>query len=581
MSPASERCQRSCRPRHLVDLLDLRLRQSGDEVALHVSRGGPYTPRTWKELGSDVAKVADGLFQLGVRPGEHVAHLAENRYEWLITDLALHACQAVHVPIHAPLTAAQVGYQIRHSGARTAIVSTAQQASKLAAIWPSSGSKPAGPEDRLAHVVTYDRVDVAQRPGDAGVQWHAFNDWLPGPPVDMSTQLQRLEAARSALHWESPATILYTSGTTGEPKGVVLTHGNLTSNAVATVEAFGMQTSDLRLSFLPLSHIFARTCDLYTWLVTGCQLALAQSRETVLADCQAVGPTVLSGVPYFFELARRALFAQGLAEDPHGLRKLFGGNMKWCCSGGAALPEHLYDFYLERGLPILQGYGLTETSPVISLSAPDAVKRGASGRPIAGVEVVIAADGEVLTRGPHVMAGYYQDAASTEEALRDGWFHTGDYGRIDPQGFLWITGRKKELIVTAAGKNVAPVLLESLLTDDPLIDQALVVGDDRRFLTALIVPNMRLLREALAAEPSTHEALTDERLLADPRSVQLVQQHVESRLADLSHHEQVRRITLLLRPFTIESGEMTPKLSLRRKVIQAHYEREIEAMYVR
>jgi long-chain acyl-CoA synthetase len=392
-------------------------------------------------------------------------------------------------------------------------------------------------------------------------------------------------AADPGLDPTSVATILYTSGTTGEPKGVMLTQANLISNAVSTVQMFRADddpprddySDKVRLNFLPLSHIFARTCDLYIWLVEGSQLAIAESRETVIADAAAVKPTFMNGVPYFYDRVRRGLEEKGLAHQPGILRQLLGGRIEQCCSGGAALPEHLFDYYYSQGVPLLQGYGLSESSPVISISTQKTSRRGSAGKPIPGVEVKIAEDGEILTRGPHVMPGYYKNEKATAEIIKDGWLYTGDYGRIDDDGFLYITGRKKEIIVTSGGKNIAPVYLESLLTQDPLILQALVIGDSRNYLTALLVTN----NETLLAEAATQGIAIglDQELHSHPEVVALVQERVSQRLTCVSSFEQVRKCTLLARPFTIEAGEMTAKLSLRRKVIEANFAAEIEAMY--
>ncbi|MCE9527246.1 MAG: AMP-binding protein, partial [Planctomycetales bacterium] len=355
--------------------------------------------------------------------------------------------------------------------------------------------------------------------------------------------------------------------------------------AVSTVEMFRAdddQSRDdysdkVRLNFLPLSHIFARTCDLYIWLVEGSQLAIAESRETVLADAAAVRPTFMNGVPYFYDRVRRGLEEKGLAHQPGILRQLLGGRIEQCCSGGAALPAHLFDYYYSQDVPLLQGYGLSESSPVISISTQTVVRRGSAGKPIPGVEVKIAEDGEILTRGPHVMPGYYKNEKATAEIIKDGWLYTGDYGRIDEDGFLYITGRKKEIIVTSGGKNVAPVYLESLLTQDPLILQALVIGDNRNFLTALLVPNLESLKTESAAQGIVVEP--HESIHAHPQVQAFLQNRVNQRLACVSSFEQVRKCTLLPRPFTIEAGEMTAKLSLRRKVIETNFAEEIEAMY--
>ena len=382
-----------------------------------------------------------------------------------------------------------------------------------------------------------------------------------------STFDETLSAACFATQPDDLATILYTSGTTGEPKGVMLTHGNLASNAMASLSLFDSQPGDLRLCWLPLSHIFARTSDLYSWLAGRSQMALAESREQILANCQALRPTVLCGVPYFFDKVRRYLEAELFApkgtvpfsaasintadsgkgdsprpdgQAPGKLIELLGGRMRFCTSGGAALPDATAEFFWQHGVKLVQGYGLTESSPVITVSPPSANRIGSVGQAIPGVEVRIAADGEILTRGPHVMRGYWNRPADTAAAIEGGWLHTGDLGRLDADGYLWITGRKKELIVTAGGKNIAPVQLESLLTEDPLIAQAVVIGEGRNYLAALIVPDREALRAAIVEQKipvaSAAEALVHPDVLA------LYRQQIDQRLASVAECEQIGRI---------------------------------------
>ena len=547
----------------IVFLFSRRVAADADRPALHVKRGGQFVATTWGELARDARRTAAALINLGVEPGDRVISVSENRYEWVVCDLAIQLARAVHTPVHAPLSGPQIAFQVKDSGARVVLLSGPHQAEKLAGA--------AEGLSRRMQYLSFDPCDVSI--GASPVRALAAET----AAID---DAQAAEVEQQAIDFVTPvslATILYTSGTTGEPKGVMLNQSHLFTNAVATLEAFCQYDSDLRLCFLPLSHIFARTCDLYMWIASGSQLALAESRDTVIADCAAIKPTLLNGVPYFFDRVMRTVIELGKADEKDALRQIFGGRIRFFGSGGAALPIHVYDFYHERGMPILQGYGLTETSPVITASSETHNRRGASGRPIADVEVKIAADGEVMTRGPHVMIGYYKNRDATDEVLRDGWFSTGDLGRLDEDGFLYITGRKKELIVTAGGKNIAPVMLESLLTQDPLIEQALVIGDDRKFLTALIVPNYEALRAAAADEDIDIEA--DPQWLSDPQIVHLVQQRVDERLACVSKYEQAPKITLLDRPFSIERGEMTAKLSLRREIIAQHFAEQIEAMY--
>jgi long-chain acyl-CoA synthetase len=360
----------------------------------------------------------------------------------------------------------------------------------------------------------------------------------------------------------------------------MLSHWNLASNAIATDGLFLPGESDVKLCWLPLSHIFARTADLYCWIVRGSEMVLAESRETILANCQQFQPTIINGVPYFFDKVHRHVVSQGGSDDEQTgrLQAAFGGRLKFACSGGAPLADATAEYYHRHGVPLLQGYGLTESSPVISVSTPRAHKTGSVGQPLNGVEVEIAADGEVLTRGPLVMLGYWKQPKATAETVdADGWLHTGDMGRLDEEGFLWITGRKKELIVTAAGKNIAPAYLERLMCEDPLILQALVVGDRRNFLAALIVPNPDALGSEIAARgigvTSREEALVHPQVLA------LYRERIDARLAGVSHCEQIGQFRLLGRGFTIELDELTPTLKLRRSVIGQHFAAEIEGMY--
>ncbi|MCA9198020.1 MAG: long-chain fatty acid--CoA ligase [Planctomycetales bacterium] len=546
----------SSKPQTIAAMAWQRLAQPSEQPALFRKHADEFQATTWQQLAVDVLQTVDRLHRLGIKVGDRVAQLSENRYEWIVADLAIHFLRAIHVPIHAPLAPPQVLFQIQHSQAKAVLISNQTQFDKLT---PLGDKLP----DNL-HVILFEPVEHADTLN--AVQ---LNELAGSAESGRNIAQRNVDTAAT----EDIASILYTSGTTGEPKGVILTHRNLVSNAISTVEAFGMNQHVRRLCFLPLSHIFARTCDLYTWLAAGCELALATSRDTVLADCQLFQPTEINGVPYFYDRVWRILKEHSADQTPGALKQILGSKIHHCCSGGAALPDHVFDYYQQQGVPIYQGYGLSETSPVISLSTPNAFRRSASGTAIKDVQVRLAEDGEILTKGPHVMPGYWHNDQATAEVIQDGWFSTGDYGHIDDDGFIFITGRKKELIVTAAGKNVAPVLLESLLTEDSLIDQAMVIGDGRSFLTALVVPNSQLVslhhdQHHTGNRPSECEACRA-----------YMQDIVNGRLECVSYHEQVRKITLLSEPFSIEKAELTPKLSLRREVIQQHFADAIEAMY--
>ncbi len=549
----------------IVEILCRRVDTDGERPALAVKQAGQFRWLTWNELAADIAQTTAVLVELGIAPGDRVAHLSENRHEWVIADFAIQMAGAIHVPIHAPLTGPQIAWQVRHSGAKVLLVSTGEQAAKLAPL----------EAEQLRHVAiaSYDELPKPL----AGKRVPTLASLKA--TASLHKGIDAACASRKAARPDSLATILYTSGTTGEPKGVMLTQHNLASNTLATIEAFGFADDDLRLNFLPLSHIFARTCDLYCWLAGGTRMAIAESRETVIADCQAIQPTVLNGVPHFYDRVYRGLSEKGLAEVPGALKAALGGAVRYCCGGGAALPVHLFDYFHSHGVPLLQGYGLTESSPVISLSSVKAFRRGASGRPIPGIEVRIADDGEILTRGPNVMVGYYENPEATADVLKDGWLHTGDLGHLDADNFLTITGRKKEIIVTLGGKNIAPVYLESLLTQDPLILQALVIGDDRPCLAALLVPNHDALLGELARQGIV--AVSRDETLTHPQVRALFEQRIADCLKDVAPYEQVRAFALLPRSFTIEAGEMTAKLTLRRKVIEQHFATVIESLYRR
>ncbi len=527
----------------LVSMFARRVSASGDKTALAFRDKDAWQEWTWNELHHRVFSAAARLQSLGVQPDDRVALVAPNSPQWIVYDLAIMICRAVHVPLHATLTAPQIAEQLRLCQPRLVLFFGNEIKEKV----------PADTYD--VHEATFD----------------AANDVAP----DDAKAIQR--AALENVAPDDLATILYTSGTTGEPKGVMLTQRNLVCNAAGSLEAFDVREEDLRISLLPWSHIFARTCDLYTWIGSGPRLAIAESRETVLANCAELQPTLINAVPYFYDKVFQALTAAGAADTPGALQKMLGGRMRLCVSGGAALPEHVERFFQEQGVTLLQGYGLTETSPVISTCTPERVKIGTVGPPIRDVEVRIAEDGEILTRGPHVMEGYYHNPEATAAAIRDGWFYTGDLGTLDEDGFLTITGRKKEIIVLATGKNIAPAMIEGLLCQDPLIEQALVYGSEQNYLVALIVPNPDALREAIKRQKI--RVFSRAGALSNKRVLEMYQSRIDERLTGLSASEQVRKFKLLDRGFTIESGELTPTLKLRRDAIVANFANVLRTLY--
>jgi long-chain acyl-CoA synthetase len=519
--------------------------------------------RAWGDVAREIEAFAATLMEFGVASGDRVAHVAENRWEWVVSDLALHVVRAVHVPIHVSLSAEQIAYQVQHSGARLVIAS---RADLVRSVLPQC--------EGVKTVVLYE-PHADQVSGIQGIRTELFSAALDREASRPCGQM--IQEAAEATEPNDLATILYTSGTTGEPKGVMLSQRNLATNAVATCRAAGSSTSDLRLCFLPLSHIYARTCDLYTWVQAGSRIAIARSRETVIEDCRRIKPTHINGVPYFYQKLKDSLQAAGKADQPGALADLLGGSILTCFCGGAALPPPVAEFFDRQGVRLLAGYGLTESSPVIAAQRPDNRGRGTVGPPIEDVEVRIADDGEILTRGPHVMLGYWQDEAATREAIRDGWLYTGDLGTIDAEGNVSIRGRKKEIIVLSTGKNVAPAMVEGLLTSSPLIEQAIVIGDDRKYVAALLVPSPDALRAEIIKRGIP--VFTPQQALAHPKVYEIYNEEVARVLSPIAEYERVQRFKLLDRGFSIDKGELTAKLSLRRDVIAEHFHNEIEGLF--
>jgi long-chain acyl-CoA synthetase len=507
-------------PETIAEYLERSIASRGSESALGFIRGGELRWRTWREVGDDAAHLAAAIQAAGVEPGDRVAQVSENRYEWIITDLALHLAGAVHVPIHVTLSGEQIAAQISDCGAKLVFSSNATLAKKF-----------------------------AEHLGVRTPIWIHDNG-----SIDTSGNRDEALVGPSSTPTSTLATILYTSGTTGRPRGVMLSHENLAANAAAVADAFGGDADQTRLCILPLSHIYARTCDLYTWVYRGSRLVLGETRETLTRDCQLARPTALSAVPYVYQRIADNVRASDVDDKSTALRTFFGGRIEWLSSGGAPLAPDVEQWFADQGFPILAGYGLTESSPVITLSTPARQRFGSVGRPLANVEVRIADDGEILARGPSIMLGYAGDAVATADMLRDGWLYTGDLGELDNDGFLFIRGRKKELIVLSTGKKVLPTRVESLLTASPLIEQAAVFGNGQSAIVALIVPAVRGISQAACA------------------------QEIASRLATAAHEEQIRGFAILDRAFSIDRGELTPKLSLCRSIIARNFATELAAL---
>ena len=515
----------------------------GAQDALGVIAGGRLTWRTWDWLAGEIAAWAAELAARGVRPGDRVAQVGLNSAGWIVADLAIQTVGAVHAPLHAALSRPQSAEQIAQCEAKLVLAQDELTAERLV-----GHLNPATPI-------------VLHRDMPAGSDAHPWRreSTFPGP--------------------DDLATILYTSGTTGEPRGVMLTQRNIVANTAAMIAAVSAPAEETLLCILPLSHIYARTCDLYVWIARGTHLILPESRETLLRDCKVAHPTVLNAVPYFYQKVADGVRAANPDADAQALRNALGGQVTRCYCGGAALPPEVEQFFAERELPILCGYGLTESAPVITASTIEHYAPGTVGRPLANLEVRLAADGEIQARGPSIMQGYWHNEADTRRVLDDGWLLTGDLGEWDDQGNLRIIGRKKEMLVLSTGKKAAPTRIEQLLLGSPWIEQCCVVGDGRKCVAALIVPNGDRLR----AEISRRRLFvwSKRRALNHPQVLALYRDEINRCLAGAAEFEQVAAFTLIGRGFSVDDGELTPKLSLRRAVIEKSFGSEIDAMYAR
>lgn len=544
---------------------------------------------SWRSWAVDVAHVAQRFIAWGVEPGDRVALLAANCYGWLVCDLALQAAGAIEVPIHLGLSPSQTRRIVEHSGCRFAVVSRTERAGFESA-WKGRVEL-----DGVA-LLDGDSVGVTVDVGRGRARSVALGDLARGELTssEFASDDERLDwLARCAARQRQTDVlkIIYTSGTTGEPKGVMLTLGNLLSNAQRVASVFGDRPTERKLVVLPLSHVFAQTNDVYSTIVAGSELAFARSRDTWLDDAQAIEPTLINGVPYLFDRVRREVERRRGAGEVITARDLLGRRLEICNAGGAPLPDELFDYFASAGICLLQGYGLTETSPVLCKSTPAANRRGAVGKPLADVELKVAEDGELLVRGPQVMAGYYRDPEATARAFVDGWFRTGDLARIDDGGYVWITGRKKDLIVLATGRKVAPAPIEARLALVPGVAQALVVGEGRDYLGALVVPDRAALptcsasgldsaRNDAGREGPSGAAGADFASGWSPLELEAYfAARFAERLSDLAPWERVRRVKVVDEPFAAASGELTVKLSLRRDEIARRRMSVIAALY--
>ena len=584
---------------HLVRMMRERIAATPHNVAMRYRVGKEWHAITYRELGERIDAVASWLMRAGVARGDRVVIFADNSPWWSIADLAIMSVAAVPVPIYATDTAPQAIHIVRDAGARVAFVGSAEHYRALGLLRGSGG--------QLDKIVTFD--DSVTLNGDDSCHFDA----LLGD-TDAKTLAERLE--RSAI--DDIATIIYTSGTTGEPKGVVLTYANLLSQFAAVDAFFRVTEQDRSLCFLPLSHAYERTWTFYV-LLKGAQNYYLDDPKAVIETLREVRPTCMVSVPRLYEkiyatahhridrapAAKKALFewavrtggqvararkagervgpllaTQFALADRIVLRKIrdiVGGPKNFFSSGGAALSAEIEEFFLAVGLLICQGYGLTETSPMATCNRPGDFKFGTVGKAIPGCEVRIAPDGEILLRGTNVTQGYFGRPKDTADAFEDGWFKTGDVGAIDADGFLRITDRKKDIIITSQGKNVAPSRIESAIGKDYYIDQVAAVGEGRSYLAALIVPHFEALEEWAREHGLTYDSAKT--LVRDSRVHAFFAERIALQQAVLAKHEQVKRFALLSEHFSQGGGEITPTLKNIRRAIAQKYEQVINSIY--
>ncbi|MBK5188213.1 MAG: long-chain fatty acid--CoA ligase [Gemmatimonadaceae bacterium] len=591
-------------PATLAQLFVEAVEEHDQPNALLTKVGGVYQPLSHRTIADRVRRVAFGLRALGVPAGNRVAILSENRPEWAIADYACLMAGMADVPIYPTLPAEQIAYILRDSGAVAIFVSTAEQAKKIRSV---RADLPA-----LQHVIVFD--EDAATGGE--ISMAALE--ARGAAAMTPDAAERFRDAALAIQPHEIATIIYTSGTTGDPKGAMLTHGNIASNVSAVIDLLEMGPTDSSLSFLPLSHIFERMVD-YLMFAAGVSIAYVESMDTIAQNMREVQPTIVVAVPRIYEKiharitdtamraggAKRAIFLwacdvgsrwseEVLSGRKPGLllalqhriadklvfskvREAVGGRLRFFISGSAPLSDDINRFFYSAGLKILEGYGLTETSPVISVNTPKRVTIGTVGAPIPGVEVKIAADGEILTRGPHVMKGYFNQPEATREAIdEEGWFHTGDIGTLE-DGLLRITDRKKDIIVTAGGKNIAPQPIENRVKANKYVAQAVMIGDRRKFPMILVVPDFDQLDRW--AGYKNIPTMDRREMLAHPLVRAKMEKEVLSGLDKLAHFERPKKIVLLEQDFTIDSGELTPTLKVKRRTVDRKFRALIDAAY--
>ena len=588
----------------LVEMFKKAVENYPDKPAFGTKKDGEYQYFTYAEMAEKIASLGQFLKNFGITKGSNVAILSANRFEWAISDYAIMSLGAATVPVYPTLPANQVEYIVKDCGASIVIVSDTLQLEKILEI---RKNLPA-----LEYILMMDNANI-----DNDDMIKDFQTLLEGQKLP---QKNYFEEAVSSITPEDLATIIYTSGTTGIPKGVMLTHKNFVSNIMGTLNNVAMHDTDLFLSVLPLSHVFERMAGHFLPVGVGASIAYAEDFTTLIDNLKEVKPTILICVPRFYEKvyakvldgvlasssAKQKIFNWAMeigkniaavreSNKPitgklkwqndlatklvfHKFHAVMGGRLRFFVSGGAPLSKEVAAFYVGSGFTLVEGYGLTETSPVIAVNKLENFKIGSVGLTVFNVECKIADDGEILVRGPQVTQGYFNNQEETRAAFdEDGWFYTGDIGKLDEDGFLFITDRKKNLLVTAGGKNVAPQPIEMRLTKSPYISHALLIGDRRKYISALIVPD----REILSMFADTHNIKYDslDEVAASPEMAKVIEEQIISRTEDLANYESIKKHVIISDELTVDNGYLTPKMELKRKKVMEKYTGKIDQMY--
>jgi len=580
-------------------------KQTKSFVMMH-KVNGKYQGITYEKFKEETDNLAYGLATLGITKKDRVAIISENRPEWVYSDMAILGLGAIDVPLYPSLTSDSIEFILNNSESKAIIVSNKFQLNKVLKIQSKC--------PKLKHIIVLNEKDAIKE--DPKII--SFKETQSKGDKLKHDDPSYFKNSRHKVKKDDLCTIIYTSGTTGEPKGVMLTHWNILSNSKAALEILPIHATDVWLSFLPLCHIFERMGGYYTGFASGGTMCYAEGIEAVATNLMEVKPTLMTSVPRLFERIYSKVIRNVESQSPskqkifywalnvgknyaqaqksekvsaalsiqyklanklvlQKIREKTGGNLRFFISGGAALARELGEFFEALGIIIIEGYGLTESSPVITANRLDDFKFGSVGKVMPGVEVKIAPDGEILARGPNIMQGYYKNKKETDSVLKDGWLHTGDIGVFDADGFLVITDRKKHLFKTTAGKYIAPTPIENLFVSSKFIEQFVLIGDSRMFLSALIVPDFESVREY--ADSHKIPYTSNEDLAKNSEIYKLIEKDMTKFQKQLANYEKVRKFVLLEKPFSIETGEITPSMKIKRKFVEERYRNLIEEMY--